>query len=901
MAYNPFNIFRRNQKAIFAIITVFIMFTFVLSSGLGGGADFFDWFPNWLSMKNRGEHLCTIDGTKVNDRDLTDLRRNRVMANRFMTLASAQTISNLRTYVRDQVTRVSPEHRPTMQQAANILNLLDDPQSMFFALQFGGQLLGPVDAIIRNPAARDEDKQVARAVMLAFELAQRQMFSQGDYFLNAPNRTTRDLIDFMIWDAKAKQLGIQFSTEDVKALIQKEFANQFRDDTEIRKVLQRDMQGFSLEACLQAIGAEFRVRAAQTALLGPMGESGPLSAPPLFTPPYQLYGFFRDKSSTTNYEVLAVPGAAFASLVTATPSDDELRRLYEQYKNVEPNPTKEDPGFKDPRKVKVEWVEVTGKEPYYQKAAVDAINQGQVLAALVPPTLGPWATVGTAPLAAGDALLRQRYEEDVIRKHRQRLMTDWSGMSLTLRPEWVLDTSVVKARNLAAAAGGVAGSLAGFGGPFLPATLTAGGVIAAENQARIKAAMPLFLGSVPGPGMLATMVGGEAQFRAAVPEPLPYEAYRPELFKTLLETKAHDMAVADLRKLRDEVNKLTKDGKEKNKQPAIDYIAEFVKARGLKTGASKNLESEWTIGDDPGLEPLKAVAQKSPHGNAPIQFGRRFFWTEAAPQAGVSGGPATGTYKPEFYPGEPQPPSPFSTQEKFEPVYLTWRTEEKPAQGQPFQLIKDRVLEAWKRIKGREMAKNEAESLANQIRSGTASSPFQIQMQLQDMREALSKKFPDPKNQAMVKVFKLDNVAPLPVEGAASTPGVPGMGGRPYQLTPSTDIPYPTKDMEKALIDERTKPPRTVLVMPDQPKDTYYVVVLKERLEKSPSEFQALFGTGTVMGANPATQAIRQAHQVEAIRKARDSVFGIVKKELNYVETDEQKKKIEERGRTDSE
>jgi hypothetical protein len=36
MAYNPFNIFRRNQKAIFAVVTVFIMFTFVLSSGLGG-------------------------------------------------------------------------------------------------------------------------------------------------------------------------------------------------------------------------------------------------------------------------------------------------------------------------------------------------------------------------------------------------------------------------------------------------------------------------------------------------------------------------------------------------------------------------------------------------------------------------------------------------------------------------------------------------------------------------------------------------------------------------------------------------------------------------------------------------------------------------------------------------
>src|SRR4029079_13182486 len=108
----------------------------------------------------------------------------------------------------------------------------------------------------------------------------------------------------------------------------------------------------------------------------------------------------------------------------------------------------------------------------------------------------------------------------------------------------------------------------------------------------------------------------------------------------LLEKKAHEMAVADLRKLREEVLKLTKDGKEKDKKPAIDYVAEFVKARGLRTGASKGLESEWTIGDDPGLEPLKAVDLKSTHGNVPIQFGRRFFWSD---DSGRRGGHAART------------------------------------------------------------------------------------------------------------------------------------------------------------------------------------------------------------------------------------------------------------------
>src|SRR5579859_2708864 len=88
MAYNPFNIFRRNQKAIFAVVTVIIMFVFVLSSGLGGGADFFDWLPRWLAGKSKkGDILCKIDGEKIYPSELNGpngLRSKRVMANRFM-------------------------------------------------------------------------------------------------------------------------------------------------------------------------------------------------------------------------------------------------------------------------------------------------------------------------------------------------------------------------------------------------------------------------------------------------------------------------------------------------------------------------------------------------------------------------------------------------------------------------------------------------------------------------------------------------------------------------------------------------------------------------------------------------------------------------------------------------
>src|SRR5262249_53139709 len=130
MAYNPFNIFRRNQKAIFAVITVFIMFTFVLSSGLGGGADFFDWLPRWLGQKSRkGEVICTINGNKIYEGELTQLRLNRVMANRFMDIAAKQALYYIGQYEDEQLRQVTnPEMRQLLATGLQAEQRLRDPQ-----------------------------------------------------------------------------------------------------------------------------------------------------------------------------------------------------------------------------------------------------------------------------------------------------------------------------------------------------------------------------------------------------------------------------------------------------------------------------------------------------------------------------------------------------------------------------------------------------------------------------------------------------------------------------------------------------------------------------------------------------------------------------------------------------
>src|SRR5438128_8072681 len=107
MAYNPFNIFRRNQKALFAVLTVFVMVVFTLSSGVAGG-DFFETFSRWLGTKTGSrEAVCKIDGSTVTAGELDSsgprsLQFRRTIANKFMALAAAHATQHLEASISEQ-------------------------------------------------------------------------------------------------------------------------------------------------------------------------------------------------------------------------------------------------------------------------------------------------------------------------------------------------------------------------------------------------------------------------------------------------------------------------------------------------------------------------------------------------------------------------------------------------------------------------------------------------------------------------------------------------------------------------------------------------------------------------------------------------------------------------------
>ncbi len=982
MAYNPFNIFRRNQKVIFAVITVFIMFTFVLSSGLGGGADFFDWLPRWLgSRSKRGPVICTIDGTKVTEAELTGpqgLRYQRLMANRFMDLASAQTAASLDQYASENLGRLSPAAKQVMDQVTLLegqwLSLLRQAEQFpqlrgqlpLFRQQTTEQMRSLLSQIIDSPNMKSEDKDIARAKFIALSLEQSRVLPEH-YFVSAPNQTLRDLINFRLWQKKADQLGIRYTTDDVKQLIEREFYGSFRSDVKVRELLQKQMPGFTMDKCLAAIGEEFRVRTAQAAVLGPDAFGGRLDKTyggfPLFTPPYEMFEYFREQTSPTSYAAIPVPVANFLDRVPDPDENNpavraELTKLYDDYRNDEPRVDRETPGFRSPRRVRVEWLTATGEEPYYTRLAEDRVKLGEPTAKVgslltVPiPGMGlTWIGPAVAPTHLKDLVLTAAYEKE-LSKHdsslRSRYARDWLDFSDFAPP---LDTNVVRPGNLAAAFGGLGGQLAGFGNPYAAGLTVVGGVMGYEVRERARIGAPSVLlalgtipavkyrvlgvpvgkgvpGLLPGPGLFANLMGGLATYQALLPKPLPLDFFRPQLLKDHLASSARELAREDLEKFVAEVNKLSENGRAKDLGPVQKYIPEFVTQRGLVLHGNPTPLAEWELESAPELAPLVAAQKRSlsspspanPHRGQYIPFAQKFFWDLSR----GSRTPATTRYEAEFYPPEMR----FAFEAAGKQRYVVWRSVVEPSKPLSFPESKAAVKAAWKRIKARELAQARAEQLRRAIEASDKTSEVLLLPVIYEEVDRLRNEFTDPAARDRVEPFPIRGVAPLTtVENPTQEKGldrlfpVTGTGRlRPFQLPPSENLKYPTNEFATALLENRTKQPKTTLVLSDAPKDTFYVVTLLNRSLKDLNDFQAIYSPPPPppepkAGANPSersfTDILRQQYEEamatrqmilggfldESRRKTIESVIALLKKQFNYEETEEQKKRLDESER----
>jgi hypothetical protein len=935
MAYNPFNIFRRNQKALFAVLTVFIMFMFTLSSGVQNG-DFFETFGRWLGA-SKGEVVCTIDGHRITSRDLSGgtrgLEFRRLIANRFMYNAADEAIRELRATASQMRDKLSPQGQKMADAMERIfLEMLQGPLDQQSAMMARFDPAGyerkrqedvsraiQFTEYVSDAPGKEEDKAAARAYRTALILTRMLREAPRDqYFVNAPNKTRADLIDFLLWAKKADQLGIRFSRDDVKRLIQQDFFNSFRSDVQVRKRLQ-EMTGFTMELCLDALADEFRVRAAQEAVLGPGAR---YHRAPLLTTPYEAFEFYRDQCSPTTYKALAVPVAAYLDRVTGEPTEAELKELYDKYASDEPNPKNETPGFKTPRRIEVAFIGLTGEEPYYKKLAEEQIKFGEVMAQAsgaltVPvPGVGPeWLAGLAGPLSLKAPAVDAAYAAKVKEFDFQR-QQNYEKSSLTPRSRFssleaddpILPTNAVRPGVVAATLGAMIGQTAGGGSPGAAVALAMAAPLAYEQRQRVAIGMPLVLGACPSPALFPTLIGGAVAYRVREPKPLPIEALRPELLKETIDKRAHVLAFGDRRpigpgtepekgdvaRFTDELKKLSEDGRPKDRAAVEKYVKDFIATRGLTTfGKSLAPHDEWTLEDDPGLAPLVAAQRMSlllsrgPHGGEYMPFGRSFFWTTDFDRETFTPRrvPSSGLFAAETYP--PQEPDSRSGQMR----YVVWRTEDLAPKKVDRLAARAALKAAWKRIKARELALKEANALADKIRASTGTNDVALERLLSDLYFDLVRDVKDPKLVARVKEFTIDNVAPLVMR--------PGKFGQlelgRFGLAESNDIPYPTPEMATALVENRDKGFKTVLVLPDAPKDTFYVTVLMKRELKRTDEFQR-----DVVSPLGTARDVLELYRAETIKRARDTVLELLKKEFKYEVTDEQKKKLEESTKSGS-
>ncbi|MCZ2343789.1 MAG: hypothetical protein LC104_18630 [Bacteroidales bacterium] len=883
MAFNPFDVFRRNQRIIFAGLTVVIMFMFVLSSGLGGKSDFFEWLPSLVAQKvQSGDVLAVVNGKKVYESELNQLATNRVLANEYMANAALVSTNKLANALTTQIDKASPDNRPLFQEIERTRPYYLPQQIMQAVMtgrfpqdmvqQFQQESLGRMRArlaeIITKADSKAEDVTLAKQALQLIDLDQRtNQFQQGVYFTNLPNRSEQERMDFFLWKQKADELGIRFTDADIQTLIKGEFDNLLSGDdwAEVEKQMGRK-EGYNPDSLRRAVGDEFRVRMAMTAVMG-RAVADPTSATlNVYDAPYDYFEYYKDQLSETRYFLTALPAANFLEQVTGQPSESELMELFKKYARTEPNPFSPNPGFKEPRRLKLGWLEATGQEPFYKALAEKVFPASGVM------PIELIAVVGGVATPTGN-LLQAAYEK-YRTETRETIDFEWFTKpgSRFSKPS-VVDGSVVRPQNLAAAAGVAAGSLLTAGTPFnAPLTLEQT-AITLELQTRAKALASL----LSPPLVVGDRFGAFAALTASIPKPLPLPIMQPVLVEKLRDELTYTLAAADLEKFQTELTKLGEKLTKPSSDPtaAREFVEKFVKERGLKTGSSTEFHDQFSMGEDPGLAHLKQKAA-GPHGGTvdTIQFGRRFFY-EPDRRTGRDV-PTKGLFLPQAY------PSPVLTgPNKTDPAILVWRTaeiEENAPKSLDAKGVREKVVAAWKLNKAKELARKAAEELAKKSEK-LGDNATTIVQKLLDLHKETAEKFTKPEDKARVKFFEIDQVAPLvdtPLPMAART----SVGS--FQLTPNSNIPYPSQEMAQKLVEHRNQPMSAPLVLANAPEDTFYVAVLLNRAHRDASQFgYQIYNAPSIMGNEVAT-AVSQRHQANLWIEARKQALDLLKQEFDY-------------------
>jgi hypothetical protein len=878
MAFNPFHRFRKHQKAFFAVMLIVCMITFIFSFGRG---DFFQWALGKIRIRRaQGDLVTTLYKSKVYEDDLDHLARRRKLANQFMLSSVRLSHSRVMEDLQKQAFRNTSASFPP-----SILGAVQG--YMIRNMQFGQfQQLTPQQRFERSqsdlrnvfrdlqlPSVEKNTEQVKLlellTVILGFEswVWSPQRTSDDLYF--GGSTRTEDLLDFMIWKRQADKLGIVLSEADVLRELDREdaakessSAKTFAEDPRVVAFIQpgRGTRTQDDAELLEALMDEFRVQLAQGALVGQ--ESGVRAyrqqldgihyAPGVATPD-EFLDFYRAQRTTLKLALLDLPVESFLSKVPGTPSESELETRYNKYKEQEQTPDRRESGFKEPRRIKIQYVSARPDSPFY-KAQTEAflkflnnLRAAPILAPAQPFGIGggpgAWATAVAFPLTFDPVI--QEYETYKSDEDFQ-IFSKGIGVGLDLkdRKQWELATAM---QMLAAGLS----STAPFSTPSAPFSIPA-----------------VALG-VPTLYQTATLKAyGAAVLASASPDPLtglalrlpfeitrePYEAVKPALMEKFKTKFARDLVEENLRTIGTELGKLKAKPEE-----AQQYIAKAIKEYGLQDYSRSKLSTQYEIADDPALKPFK-------EGFSEFAKSLRMPFQPDAPLPELS---TILFAQPGVYAAQMMPVDRDGKKETF----LFWHEVDQAAKVLPYEAVRGKVLESWRLEKARQLARQEADRIVKELKDQTWPTSS-------ENRESKIQSFLTGLKQG--PVFVLKNVAQQVHPEQEVQLGV-RREYKPYRA-PKDQIAYPPADLAKQFLGLQKE--GDAMIVRDQPARHFYVAVLLDRAVPNLRDFMDVYVK------TPDNDPLWDDLLAERSREYRENVLTQFRKDANPEGVDEEGKFI---------
>jgi hypothetical protein len=879
MAFNPFHYFRKHQKAIFAVVTIVIMFVFILQFGRG---DAFERMLGFVGAgKNRGPVVVTLNGTKVRELELEKIARLRKAANDFIFVTVWDAHPRVLTDMLAKDLKSESKDNPmlSLRLLAMSANRRSGMQLLFSGMRPEETLqqiqedLRRLEEMAAQKPFREDTDRIALLKKLGTILGFQSWLLQhpramgaylygrslpDDLYFGGGVKTVDERLDFVLWKQQADRLSIHLTDPDVAREVIHEAAGYEVFDLEkgsldkekkiVDFVQNRRDANLTAKDLIEALRDEFRVVMAQGALVGYepgvrsfRAQLGATTSPAVVTPD-EFLNFFREHRTRLTVKMLAVPAEKFLDQVKETPTERELRARYELFKEKEPAPASRDPGFKEPRRIVVEYVSASPQDPFYRE---QTRKQAEVLRRSMDPRFRAWAAFGAGfltPMGAGPLgpvlvktsplvfdPVRASYQNSLLATRQmdprfgptadELAEVDYQAradLARVARPTGITSLVGTLARpsnGFTALAGLYAGMVHDdlFGSlpprpgekkrPELGGSLrqALSVVPALAEPQNLLAALTL---AMAGPADRGTY--RKEKRWALKPEVLSEQEMTPVLLAALEDRLASGLLKGNLETLRTELVKLRTDPKK-----AEEYLARAVKEFHLKRNQMPEPLSQHALTEalehkaDVGINELKeAFLQREP-GQRVRDFVAVMF-------------DGQGVYEPRLLEGA------LPRQREF----MYWRREDLPARVRPFEAVRADVVRAWKLERARQLARQKAEELEKKI-NASRWSPADAERFLREQQAGLG------------ALFELDNVSQFvqPREVHLMLRG----GYQFYQVPEDKTslLRYPPPDMVKQFL---TLERGEATVITDVPAQTYYVAVLMARDEPSVKEFSEVYG-----------------------------------------------------------